>query len=72
MEQTPGLIFNHDYAKQTSIPFSRTILLRDLAIQLRFLITSVIRFLGQDYTGDHLPRRAFLERVKPLVDPPLF
>ena len=68
----PLFTFDPAYAAQQSIPVSRTIMLRDLVIRLRFRIPSVIRYLGQDYVGDHLSRTTLLKRIKPLVDSPLF
>ena len=50
----------------------RTCLLRDLTIKLRLHIPSVIRYLGQDYMGDHLPRSRLLYKLKPFIAPDLY
>ena len=50
----------------------RTCKLRDLALKLSFHIPSVIRYLGQDYMGDHLPRSNLLQKLKPLIAQELF
>ena len=64
--------FDTDYDNQTSIPTYRTCMLRDLALKLCCHIPSVIRYLGQDYMGVHLPRASLLHKLKDIVEPDLF
>ena len=57
-----------NYDTQEAIPMKRTLMLRDLAIGLNFHLPSVIRYLGHDYMGEHLPRKSLLTRVTPFLD----
>ena len=69
---SPLFTLDPNYATQANIPFSRIILLRNLALMHRLHIPSVIRHLGNDYVGEHLPRAELLRRVKPMVDNNLY
>ena len=65
-------IHDPNYAQQATIQPNKVRLLRDLSLQLKLHIPSVIRYLGEDYVGDHLPRRHLLKRLRPLVPHKLF
>jgi len=60
------------YVSQKSIPIKRILQLRDLAIQMRLHIPSIIRYLGGEYMGAHLPRKKLLALVKPLAPSKLY
>ena len=46
--------------------------MRDLALQLKLHIPSVIRYLGGDYVGDHLQRTQLLRRLRTLIPSTLY
>lgn len=46
--------------------------MRNLALNLNLHMPSIIRYIGGDHIGDHLPRQQILKELKPSVDKELY